>query len=364
MKPIANEKIFVTRTWLPDKDEYFACLNRAWTKRWITNHGELEIELNEKLRSYFQVPYLTLCGNGTLALQLALHACGVRGGEVITTPFTYVATSTAIAWEGATAVYVDIEPQTLMPSAEKIRSAITGQTRAILFVNVFGIPGQVEELESLANEYEIPLIFDSAHAFGVYYKNHPLISYGDLSACSFHATKVFHTVEGGSLACKDPELANKIRLMSTFGHYYDDYQCVGINAKLSEFHAAMGLCMLDHVGNLCEKRKTISKTYDSLLDFSIISKPNMPRETVPNYAYYPVIFETEKKLLNCLGRLEREGIFPRRYFHPSLDTLDFIPHRNSCPKSRDISSRICCLPIYPDMPLNVVEKVAKEIAKS
>ena len=195
--------VHVTKTFLPDTAEYISVLADALKKSWITNHGDLERALTEKLKAYFNVPCLSLCANGTLALQLALRACDVRGGEVITTPFTYVATSTAIAWEGALPVFADISPDTLMPTAESVAACITEKTRAILCVHVFGFPAPVEELQQLADSHGIPLVFDAAHAFGVIYKNRPLPSYGTVSVCSFHATKNFHTVEGGAVLCHD-----------------------------------------------------------------------------------------------------------------------------------------------------------------
>lgn len=357
-----NSPVYVTKTYVPDTGEYVSILHEALEKNWITNHGELERRLTEKLKAYFNVPCLSLCANGTLALQLALRACNVRGGEVITTPFTYVATSTAVDWEGALPVFAEISPDTLMPTAESVAACITEKTRAILCVHVFGFPAPVEELQNLADEHGIPLIFDAAHAFGVVYKNRPLPSYGNISACSFHATKIFHTVEGGAVLCRDAELAEKLCLLGSFGHVNDEYKCVGINAKMSEFHAAMGLAVFPHLEEIWNARRKIVSYYDESLPFGRMSRPRLnPAVQRQNYAYYPVLMENEDQVLRLRDNLARKNIFIRRYFHPSLDTLEYLPHRNECPVSRDIAGRICCLPLSHDMPLRVVQDVAESV---
>ncbi len=354
--------VHVTKTFLPDTAEYISVLADALKKSWITNHGDLERALTEKLKAYFNVPCLSLCANGTLALQLALRACDVRGGEVITTPFTYVATSTAIAWEGALPVFADISPDTLMPTAESVAACITEKTRAILCVHVFGFPAPVEELQQLADSHGIPLVFDAAHAFGVIYKNRPLPSYGTVSVCSFHATKNFHTVEGGAVLCHDAELAEKLWLLGNFGHVDDEYKSVGINAKMSEFHAAMGLAVFPHMEEIWKARRKIVSYYDECLPFGRMSRPRPnPAVQRPNYAYYPVLMENGEQVLKFKENLARKNIFIRRYFYPSLDTLDYLPHRNECPVSRDIAGRICCLPLSHDMPLNVVQDIAESV---
>jgi dTDP-4-amino-4,6-dideoxygalactose transaminase/glycosyltransferase involved in cell wall biosynthesis len=359
---LIDEHRYVTKTILPDKQEYLRILEPAWAKAWLTNHGELENKLREELKNYLAAPGLVLCANGTLALQLALRAAGVAGGEVVTTPFTYVATSAAIAWEGARPVFADIEPETLVPTAESVASRITDQTKAILAVHVFGSPARVEELAALAAERGLPLIFDAAHCFGVVYKNKPLASYGDLSTLSFHATKVFHTAEGGAVICQDEGLAEKIFLLSKFGHIGDDYQSIGINAKLSELHAAMGLAMLPLVEEAIEARRKLCGYYDRLLPLGRVRNlPVSPEVQRHNYAFYPLIMENEEQLLQLMNNLEKKKIHPRRYFWPSLDTLLFLNPGRVCPVSRDIVSRILCLPLYSNMPLRVVQEISESV---
>ncbi|WP_298067023.1 DegT/DnrJ/EryC1/StrS family aminotransferase [uncultured Mailhella sp.] len=357
-----RDPVLVTKTWLPDFSEYSGILEHALKKGWVTNHGDLERSLTERLKAYFDVPGLSLCANGTLALQLALRACDVRGGEVVTTPFTYVATSSAIVWEGATPVFADISPETLMPTVESVEACLTDKTRAILCVHVFGYPAPVEGLQELAARRGIPLIFDAAHAFGVIYKNRPLPSYGDISACSFHATKVFHTVEGGAVLCHSEKLAEKISLLGSFGHVGEVYKSLGINAKMSEFHAAMGLAMLPHVEELCRARQRVAGYYDACLPFGRMTHPRLnPDVEQHNYGYYPVLMENEDQVLRLREKLAEKNIFIRRYFHPSLDTLEYLPHRNECPVSRSIAGRICCLPLSYDQPLSVAQDIAESV---
>lgn len=357
-----SQPVQVTKTFLPDFDEYSVILDQALKKGWITNHGELERRLAEKLRRYFDVPALCLCANGTLALQLALRACNVRGGEVITTPFTYVATTTAIVWEGALPVFADISPETLMPTVESVAACLTEKTRAILCVHVFGFPAPVEELQELADSRGIPLLFDAAHAFGVIYKNRPLPSYGNMSACSFHATKIFHTVEGGAVLCHDEKTAEQVSMLGSFGHVDDRYTCIGINAKMSEFHAAMGLAVFPHLEEIWKARKNIAARYDACLPFGRMTRPRIsPAVQRQNYAYYPVLMENEEQVLRLKENLARKNIFIRRYFYPSLDTLEYLPHRNECPVSQNVASRICCLPLSHDMPAGVVQDIAESV---
>jgi len=357
-----GEHYYVTKTLLPDRKEYLRLLEPAWAKAWLTNNGELENRLRDELGNYLAAPNLVLCANGTLALQLALRAVGVAGGEVVTTPFTYVATSAAIAWEGARPVFADIDPETLVPSAESMAARITGRTKAILAVHVFGSPARVEELETLAAERGLPLILDAAHCFGVIYKNKPLASYGDLSTLSFHATKVFHTAEGGAVVCRDESLAEKILLLSKFGHIGDNFKSIGINAKLSELHAAMGLAMLPLVEASIEARRKICGCYDRLLPLGWVRNLALsPEVQQHNYAYYPLIMENEEQLLQLMSSLEKKKIHPRRYFWPSLDTLPFLNSTQACPVARDIASRILCLPLYSGMPLSVVQEISESV---
>lgn len=310
--------INVTKTYLPPFEEYAAILKRAWEKAWITNNGELVQELETKLKEYLDVKHLWFTSNGTVVLQMALKALNITK-EVITTPFSYVATTNAILWEGCTPVFVDIDPHTFCIDASKIEAAITKDTQAILATHVYGQPCDVEAIDAIAKKYGLKVIYDGAHAFGVIYKGKSLLSYGDISTCSFHATKLFHTVEGGCIICNDSELDEKLFLYRSFGHRGDDYLSIGINGKNSEFHAAMGLAMLPYLPQLIEKRKAIFDFYekgltDTCVHFLDFNNPDLSW----NYAYCPVLFKKEEQLLLIKAKLEEEGIFIRRYFFKTL----------------------------------------------
>jgi dTDP-4-amino-4,6-dideoxygalactose transaminase len=253
---------------------------------------------------------------------------------------------------------VDIDPNSCCIDAGKIEAAITERTQAILATHVYGHPCDVEAIEELAKKYSLKVIYDGAHAFGVSYKGKPLLSYGDISTCSFHATKLFHTVEGGCIICKDATLANTLLLYRQFGHIGDDYFSMGINGKNSEFHAAMGLAVLPKISHIISDRKRVSALYDSLLNFNEISKPGLPANTVYNYAYYPVIFKTEAVVLKVKEALLQNGISPRRYFYPSLNQLPFISQYQPCEVSESISSRVLTLPLYYDMAGEDIVKIA------
>ncbi|MES1222413.1 MAG: aminotransferase class I/II-fold pyridoxal phosphate-dependent enzyme, partial [Bacteroidota bacterium] len=252
--------INVTKTWLPDFNEYTSILKRAWDKGWITNNGDLVRELEESLKQYLGVKHLLFTSNGTIALQLALKALNITK-EVITTPFSYVATTDAILWEGCTPIFVDINNDDFCINADLIEAAITENTQAILATHVYGLPCNIEQIESLAVKHNLKVIYDGAHAFGCNYKDKSLLNYGDISTCSFHATKLFHTGEGGCIICNDDELNSKLFLMRNFGHKLDEYFCVGINAKNSEMHAALGISVLPHVRKIIKKNKKIFLRY-------------------------------------------------------------------------------------------------------
>lgn len=335
--------INVTKTYLPDFNEYTATLKRAWDKAWLTNNGELVQELEGKLKNYLGVQHFLFTNNGTVVLQMALKALGITK-EVITTPFSYVATTNVIIWEGCKPIFVDINPTTFCIDADKIEAAITKDTEAILATHVFGINCDVEKIEAIAKKYSLKVIYDAAHAFGSLYKGKSLLSYGDISTCSFHATKLFHTGEGGCIVANDEIVAKQLMLYRQFGHVYDDYYSVGINGKNSEFHAAMGLCVLPSIAAIIEDRKRISLLYDTSLK-KMLQRPVMENALNYNYAYYPVVFASEQILLQVVEKLKLQQIAGRRYFYPSLNELPFIK-KQPCPVSEDISRRVLCLPLY------------------
>ena len=355
--------INVTKTFLPPFEEYTALLRKAWDKYWITNNGVLSQELESHLRKYLGVDYLLFTGNGTIVLQIAIKALGITK-EIITTPFSYVATTNAILWEGVTPVFVDIDPKTFCIDPGKIKDAITERTEAILATHVYGLPCDVEAIEKIAREHNLKVIYDGAHAFGTAYKGKQLLSYGDVATCSFHATKLFHTVEGGCIICPDPATQRKIFLMRSFGHIGDEYFELGINGKNSEFHAAMGLANLPYLDKLIERRKEICQLYTEQLRNCDIGLLSFDEEAVKyNYAYFPIIFRTEKDLLNTKIILEQNEINTRRYFYPSLNTLRFLPTTNPCPVSEDLSKRVLCLPLYPTLENEEVIRITSLMSK-
>jgi dTDP-4-amino-4,6-dideoxygalactose transaminase len=346
--------INVTKSYLPPFDEYLSILKRAWDKAWITNNGELVQELEQKLKSYLGVKHLLFTNNGTIVLQMALKALNITK-EVITTPFSYVATTNAILWENCTPVFVDINKQNFCIDASKIESAITEKTEAILATHVYGLPCDVEKINEIAHKYNIKVIYDGAHAFGTVFNKRSLLSYGDISTCSFHATKLFHTVEGGCIICQDDELAEKLYLFRQFGHIYDNYLSIGINAKNSEFHAAMGLAILPNIDSIISERKKIVYRYDEQLSKQI-QRPFFNDNIIYNFSYYPIVFKSESQLLNCKKRLEDINIYTRRYFYPSLNELPYLK-KVQCFVSEDVSRRVLCLPLYPDLDFSIVDKI-------
>lgn len=349
-------RINVTQTFLPDFEEYTRILKKAWDKKWITNNGELVQELEEKLKDYLGVKHLLYTNNGTIVLQMALKALGVSK-EVITTPFSYVATTNAILWENCTPVFVDIEPENYTIDPTKLEAAITENTEAILATHVYGLPCHIEKIEHIAAKHNLKVIFDGAHAFGSFYKNASVLSYGDISTCSFHATKLFHTVEGGCIITNDDALAIKLRHYRSFGHIGDDYFDLGVNGKNSEFHAAMGLAVFPHLSQIVAARKAISEKYDALLQHLPLSLLHGMEHLVFNYAYYPVVFPTNASMARVKAALEADGVFPRRYFYPSLNALPFLKEKVEMPISDDISSRVLALPLYPELSMQDVERI-------
>ena len=352
--------INVTKSYLPDLQTYLKTIESIWQNHHLTNRGPLVQKLEKDICHKLNLHNLLYVSNGTIAIQLAIKALNISG-EVITTPFSYVATTTSILWENCKPVFCDINPHTFCIDANKLESLITPTTTAILATHVYGIPCDVEKIEALAKKHNLKVIYDAAHAFGVTYKNNSILSYGDVSTCSFHATKLFHTVEGGSVTAKDEGVFKTLALYHSFGHLGDDYYTMGINGKNSEFHAAMGLCNLPMLDTLMASRKKSSELYTSLLSAANISRPQIPANTQYNYAYYPVVFESEKVLLNVKETLFKNEINTRRYFYPSLNKLPYLSETNACPVSEDIAKRVLCLPLYFEIEEEIINRVCKII---
>ncbi|MCH7408642.1 DegT/DnrJ/EryC1/StrS family aminotransferase [Belliella sp. DSM 111904] len=340
----------VTQPFLPPRIEYEEYLEGIWQRNWLTNDGELVRELETKLKEILQVSNMLFVANGTLALQLAIKALGIKG-EVLTTPFSYVATTSSIVWEGCTPIFVDILPDyTIDPKL--IEEAITPKTSAILATHVYGIPCQVEEIQRIADKHNLKVIYDGAHAFGVKVKGKSIFEYGDISTCSFHATKLYQTIEGGAVFTKDKSLFKKLGYLRNFGHDgFDRFNGVGINAKNSEFHAAMGLANLKYLEEIMLKRKDQFMFYHKRLSHLAVSLILLENLTSFNYSYFPIQFQSEEELLKVKAKLEDNKIGSRRYFYPSLNKLDYVA--GQVPLAESISKRVLCIPLfhaltYPD----------------
>jgi dTDP-4-amino-4,6-dideoxygalactose transaminase len=348
--------INVTQTFLPPFDEYAAIIKSAWDAHWMTNRGSLILELEEKLKKYLGIDYILSTTNGTIPLQIALKLLG-DGGEIITTPFSYVATTAAIVWENCSPIFVDIHPDYLTIDETKIESAITEKTTAILATHVFGNPCNIETLKVIADKYDLKIIYDAAHSFGVKYKGESIFNFGDISTCSFHATKLFHTAEGGAMFCKDESIKNKLFYSHNFGHNGPyDFHGLGINAKISELQAAMGLSVLPYMDMILAERKKVVEYYNDNLISPKIGKLLLRPGTEWNYSYYPIILESERVLLQKQEALNKKDIFPRRYFYPSLNTIEYVKGKEM-PISESISSRIICLPLFVGLERSIQENI-------
>jgi dTDP-4-amino-4,6-dideoxygalactose transaminase len=284
-----------------------------------------------------------------------------KGGEIITTPFSYVATTAAIVWENCTPVFVDIHPDYLTIDETKIEAAITDKTTAILATHVFGNPCNVEAIETIAKKYKLKVIYDAAHAFGVTYKSKSIFDYGDISTCSFHATKLFHTGEGGAIFCNDEVLQQQLYYSHNFGHKTAlDFHGLGINGKISELQAAMGLSVFPYMEFIINERKKVVEYYEKFLDFSKISKMVIRENTVWNYSYYPVLFKDEESLLSVETKLLAEDIIARRYFYPSLNNLPYCKNIKM-PVSDAIAESVLCLPLYVGLEIKDIERIVRII---
>ncbi|MCH8550171.1 MAG: DegT/DnrJ/EryC1/StrS family aminotransferase [Balneolaceae bacterium] len=352
----------VNKPFLPKIDEYISYLNGIWDRVSLTNNGPLVVELEKQLESYLELQHLKLVSSGTIALQIAIKALKLKG-EIITTPFSYVATTSSIVWQECEPTFVDIDPGTLNIDPQKIAAAINGNTTAILATHIFGNPCDIDAIMEIADEFDLKVIFDASHCFGSMYKGRSVYSYGDISTASFHATKVFQTVEGGAVVTKDADLAESVDLMRNFGHDGPlKFSGLGINGKNSEFHAAMGLCNLKYIDELLEVRRRQTQLYDDLLGDLRVIKPETLPLSKSNYSYYAVIFESESELLKVQERLSSQQIYTRRYFYPSLNKLDYV-NKQYLPIAEDIAPRILCLPLFHDLKPSEQEVICSSIAE-
>lgn len=356
--------ITVTKSDLPPLEKYIEYLRKIWTSRWLTNDGEFVQLLGKKLEEYLRVKNLVLVSNGTLALQIALKALDIEG-EVITTPFTFAATTNVILWEGLTPVFADIDPETYNIDPIDVEKKITDKTSAILAVHVYGNPCYAEELQEIADKYRLKLIYDAAHAFGVEYKNKSVFNYGDISTLSFHATKVFNTIEGGAIVARDEELIERLKLLRNHGiKSEEEIVLPGTNAKMNEFQAVMGLCNLEEIDEKIKSRKNIYEYYKEKLGNAKNVKFQKIIASKYNYIYMPVCFENVKRRDQIYLELLKNGIKPRKYFYPlTVDSNYFkeksinLVEKYDLKEASDITRRVLCLPLYPNLEIPAVDNI-------
>jgi dTDP-4-amino-4,6-dideoxygalactose transaminase len=358
---MSQDRINVTKSFLPPKEEYEAILQKVWDTNWLTNLGPLVKQLEKKLKDYLEVEHLTLMTNGTFPIQIALKALDLKG-EIITTPFSYVATTSTIIWEGCEPVFVDIDPDHLTIDETKIEAAITEKTSAIMATHVYGNPCNVEEIDRIAKKHNLKVIYDAAHCFGVRYKGKSIFNYGDVSTCSFHATKIFHTGEGGCIISNNEALQNDFFNHHNFGHKNnEEFYGLGVNGKMSELQAAMGLAVFNHFDRIKSSRKEAVENYLNLLKDKPVSFLTIRENTEWNYPYFPIFMKSEEVVLETMERMSEHNIFPRRYFFPSLNNLPYITKKFECPVSEDISRRVLCLPLFVDIPTELQEQITSLI---
>ena len=348
--PMSDRPVIpVTKPFRTPRKEVLDMFDQIWERNWLTNNGPCLQEFERAFRSEFSLDHCMLAGNGTLALQMVLRAIGVKGKEVITTPISYVATTSSIIWEGAEAVFVDVLPETMCADPVLVRKAISPNTSAILLTHCYGLPCDVDAIEKIGAEFGIPVVYDAAHAAGSTYKGRSLLDFGDVSITSLHATKMLHAVEGGAIMCNEPALEARLRLMGNFGHQGPAvFDGVGVNNKMSEFHAAVGCVNIRHFSAIKSKRLQLAKAYDHGLKWGDISTLFPPDGCSWNRAYYPILFKTEELLLKTSVELERNGIQGRRYFYPALHNLNYVGDV-SLPNAEQLSRRVFCLPLFHDL---------------
>ncbi|MDR1242402.1 MAG: DegT/DnrJ/EryC1/StrS family aminotransferase [Deltaproteobacteria bacterium] len=354
----------MTRSITPDLKEYNTYLERILASGYLTNNGACVNELEAKLSSVLNLPHLALCANGTLALQLALRVSGLSGKKIITTPFSYVATVSALLAEGCEPVFADIDEDALCLDPAAVENILDDQTGGILPVHIYGNVCDVDKLGGLAETAGLPLIYDASQCFGSEFRGRSVLAYGDCATCSFHATKVFHTAEGGCVACRSKTDLAALKLARACGHSGDTHIMPGLNAKMSELHAAMGLCLLERAADNIAGRRAASLMYDALLPAHTLRRPLLREGLTYNHAYYPVLFETEKILLRAVASLNAENVFPRRYFYPALNTLPYLPRHQPCPVAESAAKRALCLPLYAELPEADVERICAIVRRS
>ena len=363
-----KQAVQVTKARLPRREDFHAKCDAIFDAAWFTNNGPCVRRLEQELSAYLGTPHLLTCANGTLALMLALHCAGLAGKKVAVTPYTYVATLSSLLWLGCTPVFIDIDPESLCLSPRLLRRELDADPdiAGVLPVHIYGLACDVEALGALCKERGLALIYDAAQAFGSRKNGKSLLDHGDYSICSFHATKLFHTVEGGCVIAHGEDELRALSLARAFGHVNDDHFALGINAKLSELHAAMGLTLLPGTDAEIKKRRRLHAVYDDALNGLDLAYPSRDSGQEWNFAYYPVLLPDAKCRERAHAALNAAGINPRRYFYPALNTLPYLAPecRRPCPVAEDAARRVLCLPMYGDLEEEVVATAAKAIANA
>ena len=356
--------IYVTRPSLAPLDELIPYLETIWESGVMTHNGPLVQRFEKELEEYLQVPHVICVSNGTSALQLAIRALDLTG-EIITTPFTFIATANIISWERCTPVFVDICPDTWNIDTDKIEASITSKTTAILAVHVFSAPCNVEKISEIAKQYNLRLIYDAAHAMAVNYRGSSILNYGNISTLSFHATKLLNTAEGGACITNDPELAKRLKSMRFFGfNEKKEIVDVGINAKMNEISAALGLVNLAHLDEIRKKRRDAYKLYKKhLSEISFIQLQHFDPDEY-NYSYMPILLDGEDRLERIMTTLSEKDIYPRRYFYPALNTLKCFTSNHPLPVAEHVARNILCFPLYDDLSEEIIEQICHDIKKS
>ena len=360
--------ILVTKPYLPNRDKLDRYIDGIYERNWLTNNGPLVQELTRRLEDYLGVENLLLVANGTLALQVAYRVLGIGNtqdapDEVITTPFSFVATASSLKWEGLKPVFADIDSESWCIDPDEVEASITPRTSAVVPVHVFGNACDVERIDAIAERYGLKVIYDGAHAFGVDYKNESLLKRGDAATLSFHATKLFHSIEGGAIIFKEKSALKAARSMINFGiSESGSIDGLGVNAKMNEFQAAMGLCVLDEIEENISARSAVYHAYlKSLEVFGQVKLQRRAIHSTNNFSYFPVLLDSEADVKKAINNLAAKGVAARRYFYPSLDSLPFLEAQTGKEKSRDISERVLCLPLHAEMDPSVCPEIIKEI---